>query len=247
MIDTASTKRLPHVALNLQSRHLKAQKIERLLNLSSTQQPIRLLEIGCGSGGIAHYFASHKILSCNVTAVDVTDNRQVREGYDYHQVQGVELPFNSESFDVIISNHVIEHVGDSHAQLKHLKEIRRVMQPEAIGYLAVPNRWMLTEPHYRVKFLSWLPPSWRSPYLRWLGKGKFYDCEPLGISELESILARSGLAYRNLSIEGWRATFDIERPDQFSTCTLAAVPDALLRPLLPIIPTLIYQIKRGKP
>lgn len=54
-----SSQRLPHVALDLASRDRKAQKIERLLGLADRPQPIRLLEIGTGSGGIAHYFGTH--------------------------------------------------------------------------------------------------------------------------------------------------------------------------------------------
>ena len=246
MNNTVSRERLPHAALNLQSRHLKAQKIERLLNLASLAQPIRMLEIGCGSGGIAHYFATHKNLSCDVAAVDVHDNRQVSDGYDYHQVQGIELPFDAENFDVIISNHVIEHVGDANAQLSHLKEIRRVMKSQGKDYLATPNRWMLTEPHYRVKFLSWLPRRWRSPYLRWIGKGNFYDCEPLEMREFERLLATSGLAYRNLCIEALRATFDIEHSRKPYTKALTSIPDAMVRPLIPVIPTLIYQIEKAR-
>ena len=66
---------------------------------------------------------------------------------------------------------MIEHVGDESAQLHHLAELRRVLSKAGIGYLAVPNRWMVVEPHYRIAFLSWLPRGWRSPYLRLLGKG----------------------------------------------------------------------------
>ncbi|MEH6671182.1 class I SAM-dependent methyltransferase [Halopseudomonas sp.] len=240
-------ERQPHATLEITSRRLKAMKIERLLNLKILPQPIKILEIGCGSGGIAHYFATHSDLVFQVTAVDVTDNRQVHDDYVYQQVQGVELPFEDQQFDVVITNHVIEHVGDAKAQLHHLKEIRRVLKNQGIGYLAVPNRWMLTEPHYRLKFLSWWPRKWRSHYLRVMGKGNFYDCEPLEMRELENMLECISMNYTNLSIEGSRATFEIEHSGKLSTKILAAIPDALLKPLRPLIPTLIYRIGRSDP
>ena len=236
--------RKAHAVTDLGSRQPKALKIERLLGLQPSVRPLQLLEIGTGSGGIAHYFGSHPTLTCEVTAVDVHDNRRVHSGYDYLPVQGVILPFENARFDVVISNHVIEHVGDGEAQLTHLREIRRVLKANGIAYLAVPNRWMLTEPHYRLAFLSWLPPRLRSRYLRWSGKGEFYDCEPLELGQLERMLEASGLAYSNLCIEGWRETFAIERPSHWSNRLLRHIPDVVLRPLLPIIPTLIYRLKR---
>ncbi|MGH8399236.1 MAG: class I SAM-dependent methyltransferase, partial [Gammaproteobacteria bacterium] len=148
--------RLPHAVLDLASRRLKGLKIERLLDLPSRPQPLRILEVGTGSGGIAHYFGTHPQLHCEVDAVDVHDNRLITEGYRYQQVTDTRLPFIDESFDVVLSNHVIEHVGGEQAQRAHLAELHRVLRPEGIGYLAVPNRWMLVEPHYKLAFLSWL-------------------------------------------------------------------------------------------
>jgi len=240
-----TSQRQPHAALDLPSRDWKALKIERLLDLAHRPQPLRLLEIGTGSGGIAHYFATHPELRCEVTAVDVVDSRLVRDGYIYRQVEGVELPFPEASFDVVITNHVIEHVGDSSAQRSHLAEVRRVMKLDGIGYLAVPNRWMLTEPHFRLKFLSWWPHTWRTPYLRMMRKGAYYDCEPLQMKQLEHMLDEAGFRYRNLCVEAWRKTLEIERPGSFGARTLRATPDALLAPLKRIIPTLIYRIRRA--
>ena len=237
--------RQAHAVLHLPSRCQKALKIERLLGLASRAQPMRLLEVGTGSGGIAHYFGTHQRMQFTVDAVDVHDNRLVTEGYRYRQVQGTRLPFADHSFDVVLSNHVIEHVGNEDAQRDHLAELRRVMHPGGVGYLAVPNRWMLVEPHYKLAFLSWLPHAWRTPYLRLRRRGELYDCEPLQLVQLETLLAGAGFQYRNLCIRALRATFEIERPQASATRFLRHVPDVVLVPLQRVIPTLIYRLSHA--
>lgn len=236
--------RQPHAVLDLASRRLKGLKIERLLGLPHLSRPIRLLEVGTGSGGIAHYFGTHPTLQCEVDAVDVHDSRLIFDGYRYSQVTGTQLPFADESFDVVLSNHVIEHVGDETAQRTHLEELKRVLRPDGVGYLAVPNRWMLVEPHYRLAFLSWLPHAWRTPYLRATKKGEVYDCEPLQMRQLEHFFASVGLAYRNLCIEALYATLEIEQPNSLTSKLFRRLPAGLLMPLRSIIPTLIYRFWR---
>jgi ubiquinone/menaquinone biosynthesis C-methylase UbiE len=238
----SAPERQPHAVLDLPSRRLKGLKIEHLLDLHARPQPIRMLEVGTGSGGIAHYFGTNPELHCEVDAVDVHDNRLVSEGYRFMLVSDTSLPFPDQSFDVVLTNHVIEHVGDAAAQLSHLKELRRVLKPDGVGYLAVPNRWMLVEPHYRLAFLSWWPHAWRTPYLRLMRKGTNYDCEPMQMRELERMLSQAGFSFRNLCIEATRATFEIERPRSQAARVLHRIPDAVLRPLRRIIPTLIYRV-----
>jgi SAM-dependent methyltransferase len=236
-------QRQPHAVLDLPSRRQKGLKIERLLELHARPSPIRILEIGTGSGGIAHYFATHPTLRCEVAAVDVVDNRRVHDGYDFQQVSGIDLPFETGRFDVVLTNHVIEHVGERPAQLAHLAEVRRVMSADGIGYLAVPNRWMFIEPHYRLAFLSWLPHALRTPYLRMMRKGETYDCEPLQLRELEQMLACTGFFYRNLCVEALRETLNIEQPRSRIARMTRGIPDQVLAPLRRIMPTLIYRIK----
>jgi ubiquinone/menaquinone biosynthesis C-methylase UbiE len=236
-----SEARQPHAVLDLPSRRWKAMKIERLLDLPVNEGPLRLLEVGTGSGGIAHYFATCAQRRYAVDAVDLHDNRLVSEGFRYTQVHDTQLPFQPESFDVVLTNHVIEHVGDAAAQLAHLREIRRVLKPGGSGYLAVPNRWMLVEPHFKLPFLSWLPHAWRSSYVRVTGKGERYDCEPLEMKQLECLFERAGLRYRNACIEALRATVDIEHERAVVSRVLRKIPDWTLRPFLPVIPTLIYR------
>lgn len=186
-------ERLPHAALDTLGRLPKAAKIQRLLG----DRTGRLLEVGTGSGAIASYFARLPPPGYAVDAVDTLDQRQMADGYAFQRVEGTRLPFAQASFDVVISNHVIEHVGEPAAQLEHLAEIRRVLRPDGLAYLAVPSRWQLVEPHYGLAFLSWLPRPLRSPYLRLSGKGAAYDCRPLSKRSLEGMLRRTGWSYRN--------------------------------------------------
>lgn len=238
--------RQPHAVLDAASRQRKGLKIERLLDLSTSATPLRLLEIGTGSGAIAHYFAHHPTLRCDVHAVDVVDQRLAANGYAFELVNGTSLPFHDRTFDVVLSNHVIEHVGDRCQQARHLAEIARVMKRDARGYLAVPNRWMLVEPHYRLPFLTWLPRNLRSTYLRLCGKGRFYDCEPLATGQAEELIGSAGLEWRNVCVEALRLTMQIEGKAGFQARLANALSDRTLEHLLPVFPTLCYTFRRSE-
>lgn len=242
----AAPTRQPHAVLDLASRRWKAEKIERLLRLSSRPGPLRLLEVGTGSGGIAHYFGGHPSGRFRVDAVDVVDSRLVHDGYAFSLVHDTRLPFNTAYFDVVLSNHVIEHVGDDSQQRLHMAELRRVLRPGGIGYLAVPNRWMLVEPHFHLAFLSWLPKPWRSSYLRYWRDEPVYDCEPLRVGELEQLFQEAGLEFRNRGTDALRLTYEIERPAARPTALLRKLPDVALAPLRRIMPTLIYTFEHAR-
>ncbi len=239
---TAETRQ-PHAVLDLPSRRHKGLKIERLLGLAERRQPLRLLEIGTGSGGIAHYFATHPTLRCEVTAVDVVDQRLIRDGYDFRLVHDTALPFADARFDVVLSNHVIEHVGARDAQLAHLRELRRVLAPGGVGYLAVPNRWMLVEPHYRLVFLSWLPRPLRTPYLRLMRRGERYDCEPLGLRQLDTLLRDARLASEHVEARAIKIMIQIEPNSGWLVRNISKF-GSLVDRARSLIPTLICIIKK---
>lgn len=231
--------RQPHAALDGAGRTPKAEKIYGLLEIDAMPRPLRVLEVGCGAGVIASYFASQLGTDGQVVAVDVVDQRITREGYRFLCIEGTDLPFGAGSFDVVISNHVIEHVGGGSAQMAHLRELKRVLAPTGTGYLAVPSRWQLIEPHFQLAFLSWLPKPARSPYLRWRGRGDFYDCEPLTFGTLEAYFHACGLRYSNVFVPALRA-FTQERPGSALVRLVAGLPDILLSRLSRFSPTHVY-------
>jgi SAM-dependent methyltransferase len=238
--------RQPHAVMDLVSRRLKAIKIERLLNLNARPGPIRMLEIGTGSGGISHYFATHPELEIEVHAIDVVDNRLARNAFFFELVSGTSLPFPDQAFDVVLSNHVVEHVGNHGQQLEHLREIWRVMRRDGIGYLAVPNRWMLVEPHCKLAFLSWLPRAWRSSYLRMRRDVTFYDCEPLNLAQALRLFASSELHIENIAVAALRETLTLEYArDAWLRRLFEVVPDQFIEAFQPLIPTLIFRLRRS--
>lgn len=234
--------RKPHVVLD--NRNNKALKIQKIIaTVRGFRQQDFILEIGTGSGGIAAYFAAQNI-QFNVQAVDVVDSRVTKEGYQFQLVNGTTLPFKDESFDVVITNHVIEHVGESDAQLHHLCEVKRVLKKDGVAYLAVPNRWMLVEPHYQLIFLSWLPKKYRSKYLKKMRNIDFYDCEPFEKKQLENLFDIVDFSYQNQTIQALKILLQDEKENhKFLYYMFLFIPDFILRIFLGVIPTLIYTMK----
>jgi SAM-dependent methyltransferase len=231
--------RRPHAALKPGGRRPKAEKILALLRLGELpRRPLKVLEIGAGSGVIAAHVASTPDLACEVHAVDLLDQRTVRDGFHFQLVEGTALPYPDDSFDAVISNHVLEHVGERAAQLHHLREIARILRCDGRAYLATPNRWQLVEPHYRIAFLSWLPPRVRSSYLRARRKGSFHDCTPLGRAELESLLRDAGLAFNNVGAQAVRVMARLAH--RLSVQVAAMVPSWLVHRLASLLQTHIY-------
>lgn len=242
-----SGSRKSHAILDLASRHLKAKKIQLLTHeIQCLHAPIKLLEIGTGSGGIAHYFATQTSGQYQVSAVDVKDSRIIFEGYNFYLVNDINLPFADHSFDLVISNHVIEHVGKKDNQSLHLQEIYRVLKPSGMAYLAVPNRWMLIEPHYKLIFLSWLPKSYRNSYLRWRRGVDFYDCEPLELKELEAMLSKQKFKYSNKSVDALFLTIDLEMKGKTTAFLLRLIPAWIYFLFRSVIPTLIFTFRKSE-
>ena len=111
----------------------------------------KFLEVGCGLG----YFSNKASkIGANVTGIDIGPNlveinkKKTPKGV-FKVASASDLPFKDETFDVVLSTEVIEHVNN---QKSALKEMCRVLKKNGILVITTPNRFF--KPLF--DFLSWI-------------------------------------------------------------------------------------------
>jgi SAM-dependent methyltransferase len=124
--------------------HGKRLLLRALLARLGQRDRRRMLDVGCGTGGIL------KVLAGRGTIVGIDrDDLALRfcreKGLD-DVVRGsaLQLPFASGSFDVCVMMDVLEHVDDEGALLA---EVRRVLQPGGVVIVSVPAFALLWSQH----------------------------------------------------------------------------------------------------
>jgi len=129
----------------------------------------RILEVGAGPTNATSAFLS---TLGELHGVDVGD--EVRSNACLKTasvIEGDRFPFPDASFELAVSNFVVEHVGDA---ASHLREVHRVLKPGAHYVFRTPNLWhyvtlasRLTRHDVHVWAANWLralPRDHHDPY-----------------------------------------------------------------------------------
>jgi SAM-dependent methyltransferase len=229
------------------TRSIKAKKIEKILRDFSKNDlsQCRCLEIGCSTGMNTNYL-SELFADCIGNDIDsdaVTfGNLHKKSNGDFFIGDAMMLPFRTGMFDVILCNHVYEHVPDSE-QL--MKEIIRLLKNDGFCYFAAGNKYSLIEPHYHLPFLSWLPKALANQYLRLLKRGTVYYENHLSLSGLKNLTRNFCVTDYTLKILCEPERFgaeDVIRPDS----PVRKIPISLLKALMPLVPTYIFILTKPK-
>jgi len=194
-----------HEKRSIMASSEKAKRIAKILSRFGDLGTSQILDVGCGVGGVTIDLKKNcrKIIGLdpNRKAVSAATMRASEKRSDAIFIVGSasNLPFKEASFDIVVYNHVIEHVFNPE---RSVSEISRVLKIEGLLYVATQNKFWPIEPHYRLLFLSYLPKSLANDYVKITKRAKDYeDINLLDYRSLTTILERGGFQLNDLSLE----------------------------------------------
>lgn len=176
--------------------------VGRLLELTAGRTDLRILDFGCGGARLVFYL---RLLGfTDVRGVDVSASQEemnrklaVRLGLSpdmFATYDKVTLPYADASFDLVVSEEVLEHVHDLD---NYYREAARVLRPGGSALLLFPHRTMPYDSHSRTWFVHYLPAPLRLRlHDRLTKQGGAYFAQTLNLRTLPT---HRGIALRHFS------------------------------------------------
>ncbi|MFI6501528.1 methyltransferase domain-containing protein [Nonomuraea typhae] len=233
--------------LDEDKRRRKAAKIIAVLeHFHGPLAGLTVGDVGCSAGFIADELADAGAKHTLGIDIDVPGLRKAADRFGERVAficgDGTALPFPDGSIDVLVFNHIYEHVVDPDAVVA---EMHRVLSDDGVLYLGLGNRLGVMEPHYKLPFLSYLPPSLADRYVRAFGRADHY---------YERFRTRRGLKRMLRAFHVWDYTFPVLAtpgrfaggelfaglPGKVARAVLAKTPREVLKLLLPLVPTYLW-------
>lgn len=197
------------VLKEVESRTQKFKKILSVLqDFHPRTQSLDCLDIGCSSGIITSLLGEHFSMAIGLDidqeAIEFADKHTHSHRVRFMIADSMSLPFQDDSMDVVVCNHIYEHVPEAHQMMA---EIHRVLREDGFCYFSAGNKYVFMEGHYHLPLLSWLPKPFAHLYLKLTGRGDFYYEEPLFLRGLKRLVKRFRIHDYTLSV--------IRNPEKF--------------------------------
>jgi SAM-dependent methyltransferase len=163
-------KRLPDI------EERSAVMMRRLEGHVPATPPARVLDIGAAQGLLVAALRKRGYDAVGIEpwreAIETGKEIAARTGVDFEIVEGMaeSLPFADESFDLVISIAVMEHVGDP---LAVFREVQRVLRPGGGYYFYTDSAICPKQSEIkRFPFFPWYPPRLKRAIMRWAAEKK---------------------------------------------------------------------------
>lgn len=126
------------------------------LSINLLGRNIEILDVGCGDGKSIDLFKKSEI-QFNWKGLDIESSPEVRSRArtdgEFYSYDGINIPFPDESFDIVFSNQVFEHVRYPEIVLR---EIRRVLKNDGIFFGSVSY----LKPFHSYSLFNFTPYGW---------------------------------------------------------------------------------------
>jgi ubiquinone/menaquinone biosynthesis C-methylase UbiE len=120
-----------------------------------------VLDLGCGNGSLVKEYRrlGYEAFGCDFAFKEGPD---VQSQHDQGLIRLIErspyrLPYPNDSFDIVLSDQVFEHVADYD---ETLAEIHRVLKCRGIGLNFFPSRYTPLEPHVHIPLGTIIQKRW---------------------------------------------------------------------------------------
>lgn len=132
---------------------MRAKRFGFFLSLvNDLPKPLSILDIG---GTIGYWEAmGFQEEGVHITLLNLYSEPVDKPGFSSISGDATKLDFPDQSFDIVFSNSVIEHLFDKNSQQKMASEAARVGKRY---FIQSPNYWFPLEPHWMFPFFQYLP------------------------------------------------------------------------------------------
>lgn len=138
------------------------------------------LEIGCGAGRITKhlvgFFKNIKALDISEGMISYAKGKLHNSQIEYILSEGINLPFQTNSIDAVLSTHVFQHFDNPLEAIDQFQEIYRVLNEQGSVMIHIPvYRWPSHRRFYNILYsLIKILSDFRAQYKRYkITKGKW--------------------------------------------------------------------------
>jgi SAM-dependent methyltransferase len=211
--------------------------IPRLMRIGAVRgffldRSCKILDFGCGSGAEVYAWRDDGF---DAYGYDMQNYLKLRDPSDsqYFEVGGdcdgtptakfdmrietdFRLPYEENTFDLVFSSQVLEHVMD-HGTV--FRELARVMKQKSLGIHSYPSKYRLVEPHINVPLAGFFHPHWWFSLWAQLGVKNQFQTEltSSAVAHSNRDYCRVGLNYKSaddmLRIAGSYFTYTCYMPE----------------------------------
>ena len=127
-------------------KYVRIQELQPALEFFSKEKTTKILEIGGGNGLQAKLISE---MGYDIISTDISP--KLPTYYTVQKIDSTNLPFPSESFDLILSSHVLQHLENIEATFN---EIKRVIKKNGIIIHIVPTQnWTIVTNFWHYLFI----------------------------------------------------------------------------------------------